>query len=146
MNAKRMNNIDIYNNSAIILYRKTPNRIISWISILIIILVMLFILFLIPFNIYKNYDAYVTIMDNDSYLNLFLEKSDFPINKKNKLYIKRDLYNYEIDEIKESEVKLKVNLKEDIKIQGNYIRVNILYGKTTIFNLIINTIKKGFSL
>ena len=141
-----MDNIDIYNNSSIILGRKIPKSIISWITILIILLILLFILFLIPFNNYKNYTAYVTIEGNYSYLNIYFEKCDFPINKYNKLYIKRDLYNYEISSIDDTKVVLKVDLKDELKIQNNLVAVNILNYRTTVFEMIGNIIKKGFDL
>ena len=79
----KMDNLDIYNDSAIILEKKTPKKIISWITILII-LTLLFVLFsFLPFNIYKPLVGYVDIVDNSSYLILNLDDSDFPINKSN---------------------------------------------------------------
>ena len=47
-----MDKLDIYNNSAIILDKKTPKKIISWITILIILTIMFVVFSLIPFNIY----------------------------------------------------------------------------------------------
>lgn len=141
-----MDNIGIYNDSAIILNKKTPKSIISWITILIILLVLLIILFFIPFNIYSNFNGYVFIQDNSSYLNLILEESDFPIYKDNKLYIKGDKYDYEIISIDNNEVILKLDLKDDIKINNNTLIVNILKSRTTVFEILKNKIKKGFGL
>jgi len=47
--------LDIYNNSAIILEKKTPKRIISWITILTIIVVLFVVFSMVPFNIYKPF-------------------------------------------------------------------------------------------
>lgn len=141
-----MDNIDIYNNSAIILKRKQPKSIISWITILLIILVLLIIFFSIPFNIYKSYVGYVIVENNKSYLDIAVPISDFPINKYDKLYIKRDKYNYEIISIDEDNVILKVNLKEELKIKDNIVPVNVLSSRTTIFEILKNKIRKGFSL
>lgn len=141
-----MDNIEIYNNSAIILNKNTPKSIISWITILIILLVMSVILFSVPFNIYKNYSGYVYIQDSSSYLILMLEDCDFPINKNNKLYIKNTEYDYDVVNVNTKEVTLKLNLKDGIKIENNLIVVNILKDRTTVFKILRNKIKKGFGL
>lgn len=141
-----MEDIKIYNDSAIILNRKTPKGIISWITILIILLIIITMLFCIPFNIYKNFRGYVAIKENYSYLNLFLNESDFPIYKDNKLYIKDTMYNYEIVSIIDNEVILKVDLDDNIKINDNVVLANILTDRTTVFKILKNKIKKGFGL
>lgn len=141
-----MDNIEIYNNSAIILNKKTPKSIISWITILISLLIMLVILFSVPFNIYKSYSGYVYIQDNSSYLILMLEESDFPINKNNKLYIKNTKYDYDIVNINNKEVTLKLKLKDNIKIENNLFVVNILKDRTTVFKILKKKIMKGFGL
>lgn len=141
-----MDNIDIYNNSAIILNKKTPKSIVSWITILIIVFILALISFCIPFNIYKNFNGYIFIEDKNSYLNLLLNESDFPINKNNKLYIKGDKYDYEVISINNNEVILKLNLKDDIKLDNNIVTVNVLETRTTVFKILKNKIKKGFGL
>lgn len=143
-----MDKIDIYNNSAIILNKKTPKKIISWITILIILLIIFIIFSFVPFSIYKPCFGYVDIKDNNSYLVLTLSVSDFPINKDNKLYIKSKSYDYEVININidDGEVILKVDLDDNLKISNNMISVNFLKDRTTIFNIIKNKIKKGFEL
>lgn len=141
-----MDNIDIYNNSAIILNRKAPKSIISWITILILLLILLTIFLFVPFNVYKTYSGYVSIDNDYSYLNLFVNISDFPINKSNNLYIKNDKYKYEIISINEGELKLKVNLEDKIRFENNIVIVNILKDRTTVFKMLKNKIKKGFGL
>lgn len=141
-----MDNIDIYNNSAIILNRKTPKSIISWITILILLLILLTIFLFVPFNVYKTYSGYVSIDNDYSYLNLFINISDFPINKSNNLYIKNDKYKYEIISINEGEVKLKVNLEDKLRFENNIVIVNILKERTTVLKMLKSKIKKGFGL
>ena len=51
-------NIDIYNNSAVILNNKNPSLIKYWITILIILCLLFLVLLFIPFNIYKTYIAF----------------------------------------------------------------------------------------
>ena len=89
-------NIDIYNNSAVILNNKTPNFINSWIIILIILCLLFITISFIPFNMYNSYNGLIIVNDEDAYISLNLEKSDFPINKNNKLYIKDKNYKYKI--------------------------------------------------
>ena len=142
----KMDNIDIYNNSAIILNNKLPKKIVSWITILIILLILFIIFSFVPFNIYKPIIGYVDIKNNKTYLVLDITKSDFPINKENKLYIKRKKYNYKIIELKENKLIISIELDNNLKIQNNIITTNILKDRTTIFNIIKNKIKKGFGV
>ena len=138
-------NIDIYNNSAIILNKKTPNIIKSWIIILIILsLLFIFILF-IPFNIYNSFNGYIIIENNESYINI-IDETEIPINKKDKLYIKDKKYKYEVININNENILLKVNLEDNIKINNNFVVVNILKARTSLFKLIQIKIKKGFGV
>lgn len=139
-------NIDIYNNSAIILSNKTPNFINSWIIILVILSLLFIVISFIPFNIYSTYNGFVIHDDKEYYISLNLEKSDFPISKNNKLYIKDKNYKYEILSIKDDNVIIGINLKDDIKINNNIVVVNILKNRTTLFKIIKNKMKKGFDL
>ena len=141
-----MDKIDIYNDSAIILDKKIPNKIISWITILIILTILFIMFSFIPFNIYKPLVGYVDITNDSSYLILNLNNRDFPINKNKELYIKNKKYNYEIVEIKEDKLILSINLDDNLKIQNNVITVNVLKVRTTLFNIIKQKIKKGLDV
>lgn len=141
-----MDKIDIYNDSAIILDKKIPNKIISWITILIILTILFIMFSFIPFNIYKPLVGYVDITNDSSYLILNLNNRDFPINKNKELYIKNKKYNYEIVEIKEDKLILSINLDDNLKIQNNVITVNVLKVRTTLFNIIKHKIKKGLDV
>ena len=139
----KMDNLDIYNNSAIILDKKTPKRIVSWITILIILIILFVSFSFVPFNIYKPLIGYVDIIDNSSYLILNIDNSDFPINKNNELYIKNKKYKYNVIKIEEQKLILSINLNNNLKIKNNIITVNILKNRTTLFKIIKNKIKKG---
>lgn len=141
-----MDKIDVYNDSAIILDRRTPKSIISWLTILIVLLVFFSIIIFIPFNIYKSYAGYISIDDNNTYITLNLDESDFPISKKDILYIKDNKYNYKIVSINNNNVMLKANLNSDIEIENNIVLVNILKQRTTLYRILKNKIKKGFGL
>ena len=142
----KMDNLDIYNDSAIILNNKTPKKIISWITILIILMILFVIFCFIPFNIYKPFVGYVNIKNNDSYIILNLNDSDFPINKKNKLYIKNKEYNYKIINLKDNQILLNIDLDKNLKIQNNVVTLNILKDRTTLYKMIKDKLKKGFGV
>ena len=139
-------NIDIYNNSAIILNNKTPNFIINWIIILILLSLLICIILFIPFNIYKQFNGYIILKDNNSYINLLVNKNDFPLYKNKKLYIEKEKYKYKIISIDDNNTLIKINLKEDIKINNNIVNVSILKDRTILYKIIKNKIKKGFGL
>ena len=142
----KMDKLDIYNNSAIILDKKTPKKIISWITILIVLIFLFLCFSFIPFNVYKPLIGYVDIVDNNSYLVFDINNCDFPINKNNELYIKTKKYNYDIVRIEEEKLILNINLDDNLKVQNNIVTVNILKNRTTLFEIIKNKIKKGFGV
>ena len=138
--------LDIYNDSAIILEKKTPKKIISWITILIVLLSFFVIISLIPFNIYKPFVGKVNIIDERILVELDLNYGGFPVNRYNKLYIKNKEYDYEVVSIEDNILYLDINLDESLRIQNNIVNVNILKDRTTIFKIIKNKIKKGFGV
>lgn len=133
-----MDKIDIYNDSAIILNRRTPKCIISWITILILLFIICFILFSIPFNIYNSVIGQVTLVDNDYYV--LVDSSDFPLNKK--LYIKDKCYRYKIIK-KDSNILLKLDLDDSLKLNNNIILMHTQSDRTTVFKILKEKIKKG---
>ncbi|MBE6139651.1 MAG: hypothetical protein E7174_04060 [Firmicutes bacterium] len=138
--------LDIYNDSAIILDKKIPKKIISWITILIILMILFVVFSFVPFNIYKTFVGYIYIEDNNSYVVLSINESDFPINKNNKLYIQNKKYDYEVVMIQEDKLVLNINLDDNLKIQDNQVLLNILKNRTTLFEIIKNKIKRGFGV
>lgn len=117
-----------------------------WKIVLILISLFLTVIFFIPFNIYKNYNAFVSLEENEAYINLMLERRDFPIDLNNKLYIKGVLYNYSIKSISNNIVKIKIDLDENLKIQDNVLLVSLLKDRTTIINILNKKITEGFGL
>lgn len=141
-----MDKLDIYNDSAIILESKIPKKIISWITILIV-LTLLFICFsFVPFNKYKKLKGYINIVEDTSFIILKINKSDFPIDNNNQLYIKDKKYNYKIVNILEDKLIVKSNLDKNLKIQNNIVEVNLLKNRTTLYKIIKEKIKKGLGI
>ena len=135
-------NIDIYNNSGFILNKDISFFEKSWIIILVSLIILFIIIMFIPFNIYNTYNAYI----ENSSVYLILEKDDFPVNKNNKLYIENNLYKYKIININNNVVNIDIKLKEDLTIENNIFKVNVFKGRTSLFKIIKNKIKKGFGL
>ena len=142
----REDNIDIYNNSSIILNKKTPSLIKSWIIILTLLSILFITIIFIPYNRYIIYNGYVILKDSNSYISLNINKNDFPIKNKNKLYIENDEYKYKIISIEKNNLILSINLKDNIKINNNLVTLHILKDRTTLFEKIKTRIKKGFGL
>ena len=138
--------LDIYNDSAIILEKKTPKKIISWITILMVLLSLFVVFSIIPFNIYKPVYGKVNITDNKTFVILNFSGSDFPFDKSNKLYIKNKEYTYKVVSVEDNFILLDINLEDNLKIQNNIITMNILKDRTTIFKIIKNKIKKGLGI
>lgn len=141
MNQKEYN-IDVYNNSGFILNKDISFFEKSWIIILVSLIILFIIFMFIPFNIYKTYNAYI----EDNYVYLILENKDFPVNKSNILYIENSSYKYKIISIDNNVVIIDIKLKEDINIENNTFKVNILKSRTSLLKIIKNKIKKGFGL
>ena len=126
-----------------ILSRKMPKSIISWITILIITFILSLIFINIPFNTYKSFNGYIFKYKEKFYIRVLINKSDFPIYKKDTLYIKDKKYKYKIINIDKKKYILDLRLDNSIKIENNIVIVNIKKEKTTVFKILKNKIKKG---
>lgn len=132
-----MDNIDIFNDSAIILERKVPKKIKSWITILISLLILFVFISFIKFNTYEDYTGL--------YLNkqVIIYSNQFPLN--NKLYIEGKKYTYNIISINDNKVILDIELDNNLKVDNNVLRINLLKDRTTIFNILKKKWKDVFS-
>ena len=119
-----------------------PKFIISWITILITILMLSLIFINIPFNVYKSFNGYIFKYNKKFYIRLLINKSDFPVNKKDILYIKNKEYKYKVINIDRKKYVLDLKLDDSIKIDNNIVRVNIKKEKITVFKILKNKIRK----
>lgn len=144
-----MDDINIYYNSSIILDRKIPSKIVSWVTILIGLLI--FILLFGNFIGYKKYQKVVGIVKNNTIIVLIEPNM---INKiQRTLIINNKEYNFEINSISEDytildnknyyEMILDIDLDNKYKINNNILELNIELGKTTLIKEIIIFLKKG---
>lgn len=134
--------IDIYTNSSIILERRMPNKIISWIVILILFFIFLLVISFIPINIFRTYSGYVTLENDNQYINFVMDSDDL-IDKKGTLYIKNKSIKYEFDSIKENIITVLIDSKYLLE-PNKLIKINLLCDRTTLLKLIRNKILKGF--
>ena len=142
-----MNDIDIYNNSSVIMLKKVPVKIISWITILLV-----FLIFILVFGIFFTYNKYEKCIGIVRGNNIVLELSPDKINKiKDRLYIDNKKYNFEIKEkdyiiiVNKNyyEIVLNINLEDKYKIDNNILEIYIELEKTTLLKEIFNFLKKG---
>ena len=132
-----MQNIDIFNDSAIILDRKVPNIIKSWITVLVILSVLFIPISFIKFNTYEGYTGV--------YINnvVIIYSNHFPLNKK--LYIEGKKCNYDIISIENNKVILNIELDSSLKVENNVLNLNILKDRTSILNILKKKWKDVFA-
>ena len=126
-----------------LLSRKVPKSIISWITILIIIFILTLIFINIPFNTYKSFNGYIFKYKKDFYIEVLVNKSDFPINKKDTLYIKDKKYNYKVINIDKKKCILDLKLDDSIKGQIVYVLCFIIVELAIFIPFVIVGLLKG---
>lgn len=141
-----MESIDIFNNSANILYNKKPNSIKSWITILILLFIFMLIVINIPYSKYEIYQSKVIKIDGISYLKVRIDEVETPIYKNNNLYINYKKYLYKIKEINDNDIIIDINIPKSINIEGNIINIEIEKTKTTVLKKILKRIMKGLNI
>lgn len=141
-----MESIDIFNNSANILYNKKPNSIKSWITILILLFIFMLIVINIPYSKYEIYQSKVIKIDGVSYLKVRIDEVETPIYNNNNLYINYKKYLYKIKEINDNDIIIDINIPKSINIEGNIINIEIEKTKTTVLKKILKRIMKGLNI
>ena len=149
MMLSRMNNIDAYMNSSIILMRKTPNKIFSWITVLSLTL-MLIIIFMFTFK-YKAYLKYESHI-KDGNIEFFVDKQFFEKKQNNKVLIKNKNYDYDIISITEFsyeygknnlwKIIISADLPDNMLVENNYFQIKFLESEGTIAKRIITKIRR----
>lgn len=148
-----MDDIDIYLNSSTMLLKKTPSRIVSWVTML-----FLFLIFLVCFmgfykyKKYLKYDAYI----KNGYIEFYVDKDFFNKINNNKVLIKEKNYDYDVVSILEFsyengvndlwKITIKVDLEKNMLIENNYFQIQFLESEGTIIKRIVKKIKKGLKL
>lgn len=146
-----MNNIDTIYESKEILMRKTPLKIVSWITILIVLLISFIIISFIPYNKYLNYYGYISKEDK-YYLNVYVEQKYIENIQDYKLIIDHKKRKFKIINIDNQLyyeknkpyylVTIYADLEENLLIQNNVINVIFNVRKTTLQKEIFKVIKE----
>ena len=146
--------IDIFDNSPLILEKKRPLYIVSYLTIiLIVILFIILIGSLYEYNPYKSYLGKVIISENDFYINILMEDRDVLFLNKD-IFINNKSYKSKIISIsdiayigenlkKYYEVRIKSNIDDNLIIQNNIIEISMKLPKTTLLKELIKNIRKG---
>ena len=132
-----MNNI--YNSQDYYLYLKTPKRITSYITILILFSILFIIIGNIKYNKYKRYKAV--------YYNDYIYFETDIIYDLKEMYYDGKKYNYEIESIDNNDISYVVKIKSDLSSKwvknGNYFDIYFVYQKTSVLKEVFNKIWKG---
>lgn len=120
-----MNNIDIFNNKDIILFRKVPKMIYSYTTILIITMVLFLIIGQIKYKKYSVFYAYV--LDD----NLLIECDYLPSYDDN-LIFENKKYKYKLLDVTKQIFTIKVDIPKKHMIDNNVLEVRMIKEETTI--------------
>ena len=125
---------------------------------IILILMLVFVLFLLKYKIilYNIYDSKIIKGVEDYYVQVFIPFDNQIFLHDNQILIGNKKYNYEIIDISENYVdyennkymivNIKTKLDEEYKVNNYYLQVKQKDKEKTLFNLIIDKIKKGMNL
>ncbi len=145
-----MHGIDLYNNSEIILQRK--ESIIYKVFILIVILFLLIFLLLIALYRYDRISKIKGLVKNNK-ISLTISENNLKLLNSNDILVNEKRYKVNIESISDAiydsnynayyDVILNIDFNDDILIENNILDINILLGKTTLYQQIKEEIEEG---
>lgn len=151
---KDYSDIDIYNNSAIIYYRKNDIFIPFWITVLFVAtFVFVLIACFYKYSLYDIYYGKVIINNEENYILLEVDENFILKKNRNFLNINNEDYKCELvdfsdkyyifNEKKYWNVSYECEIPEEINVNNNIVKVKIDKRKTTLLKEIIIKIRKG---
>jgi hypothetical protein len=142
--------IDIYNSSEIILQRKESK--IYKIFILIVLLFLVVLLLLITLYKYDKISKLKGIV-KDNKINLTVSENDLKSLNGRDIIVNEKKYKVSIYSISEAiydsnynayyEITMNIALNNHVLVENNILDINILYGKTTLYEQVKKRIKEG---
>lgn len=132
-----MNNIDVFNNKDIILFRKVPKNIYSYTTILIITIILFLIIGQIKYKKYANFYAYV--LDNK----ILIECEHLPSYDSNLIFLNKK-YKYKLLNITDNIFTLEVNIPKEYMVDNNVLKIEMIKEETTILKEIKKIIWKDW--
>ena len=154
MISKKYDDLEIFNNSSVVYMQKTNNRIISYITILLI-LCFIFILFayFYKFNIFNIYYGKVYKEDDDTYLVMNVDSDFINMSKRNYLEINDKSEKCHLESFSDNyvvynnkkywEVTYSCELPDELNINNNVLEVKVNKRETTLFNEFIRKVNRG---
>lgn len=146
-------NVDIFNNSPIILNRKTSKSIKIWLLFLSLGgILFVTIGYYYTYHLYATHLAYVKEINSKYYLVTYLEEEEISKLYYSEVFIEKERFDFKtvavskeayiIDNKKCYEVVLDINLKEMWLIENNILNIVFKKEETTI----LKEIRKGIQL
>jgi len=151
---KKYDDLDIFNNSSVVYMKKTNNRIISYVVILIIFSVLfLSLAFFYKFEIFNIYYGKVYEQDDETYVVLNVDSDFINISKRNYLEINNKSIKCHLNSFSDNyvvynnkkywEVTYECELPDELNVNNNMIEIKIDRRTTTLFNEFIKKVKRG---
>lgn len=135
-----MYSINDINDSSILILKKVPIKIISWITI-VIIFIIFFVIFSLFYN-YRYYLKYPAIFIDDNKIKLSMNLEDIVKLSDYELLIDNKVYSYQIEEVKEINNFYEVVLKLNLNLSKKYFNIYFRSDETTIFKEFIKKIER----
>lgn len=147
-----MPDINIFDNSEIVMERKVPNKIVSWITILFSLLIMaVIVMCFYSYNRHLNYLGIIKKEDN-IFIKVYVNKSDISRLENQELLVNNTKTNYEIDNVSntqintnqgESQYEVTIKLLDSKFKDNEVVDLNFKLNKTTFLKELIYLLKKG---
>ena len=145
--------IDIYNNSAVIYLRKPSVKISCWVNILVFcILIFICMALFYEYKISNIYYAKVSIEEEQSYIYMTVDNSFISYKNRNYLNINGEDYPCHLESFSDNyylvnskkmwDVIYSCEIPENLKFDGNILQVEINVRKTTIYKEFVNKLRK----
>ena len=151
---QKYDSLDMFNNSSIVYMKKTNNKIISFITILIVFSILFLLLAIFyKFEVFNIYYGKVYKEEDNTYV-VFNVDSDFiNVSKRNYLEINKKSIKCHLDSFSDNyilynnkkywEVTYSCELPEELSLDNNTLEIRIDRRSTTLFNELRRKVERG---
>ena len=151
---QKYDSLDMFNNSSIVYMKKTNNKIISFITILIVFSILFLLLAIFyKFEVFNIYYGKVYKEEDNTYV-VFNVDSDFiNVSKRNYLEINKKSIKCHLDSFSDNyilynnkkywEVTYTCELPEELSLDNNMLEIRIDRRSTTLFNELRRKVERG---
>ena len=151
---QKYDSLDMFNNSSIVYMKKTNNKIISFITILIVFSILFLLLAIFyKFEVFNIYYGKVYKEEDNTYV-VFNVDSDFiNVSKRNYLEINKKSIKCHLDSFSDNyilynntkywEVTYSCELPKELSLDNNTLEIRIDRRSTTLFNELRRKVERG---